>query len=126
MKLEKVSEDKRGWIYVAAFFNSRGATREAIMIFTRKWYARGGEYHKSVQHDLLLTGSLKWTFRDDLHTWEELHSTPGTAHYIGPGVEHLAEAVEDTLYVEWLDGEFSKVFVPDMRKIVEDRMKNGS
>jgi hypothetical protein len=123
IELEKVSNDKRGWIYVAAFPCRTTATREAIMIFTRKGYARGGEYHKSVQHDLLLTGSLKWTFRDDLHTWEELHSTPGTTHYIEPGIGHLAEAMEDTLYVEWLDGPFEKVFVPDMRKVVEERME---
>lgn len=124
-KPEIVSEDARGYIAKIDLPDKR----ECILIFTRKGFARGGEYHNSEQTDTLIYGRLRWKLgwvlwdgsikimNDDVE-----QNVPGQQRTLLAGEVHMAEALEDTLYIEWLDGDFEKTFVPELRKIVEEKM----
>ena len=113
-----VNRDKRGWI--CRFPLPDG--REAIIIYTRRGFIRGGEHHNSDQNNVILQGALKWTYGDG----STEVTTTGEGNTIPERKKHMAEAIEDTVYIEWLSGEWEKVYDPEMRKIVEERMRDGS
>lgn len=130
MDLEKVSEDARGWIY--RLLKPDG--KEVIFIFTRKGFWRGGEYHKSLQHDLLIFGSLHWLLADPVskgvypaqYHWKPLDQKARSQPEVGEikaFQAHVVRADEDTFYCEWLEGDFEKTFVPEMRKLVEEKLQ---
>jgi len=135
--LEKVSEDERGWIYR---LRMPSGDREVIFIFTRKGFWRGGEYHKSTQHDFLIFGKLYWLRCLPLagleghyapeSVWTKFVQDDSNPTYgflstlLKPFEGHVVRAEEDTLYVEWLDGLFEKTFIPEMRKRVDEQLKD--
>jgi hypothetical protein len=131
--LEKVSEDERGWIY--RLLKPDG--REVILIFTRRGFWRGGEYHKSTQHDFLIFGKLYWLRCVPMvrgldyryapeSVWSKLTQDSSNPTILLDSFEgHVVRADEDTLYVEWLDGPvFEKTFIPEMRKRVDEQLKD--
>ena len=133
--LEKVSEDERGWIYR---LRMPSGDREVIFIFTRKGFWRGGEYHKSTQHDFLIFGKLYWlrcipmaytvagTYKFAPESvWRKfIQDSSNPTTLLNPIEGHVVRAEEDTLYVEWLEGLFEKTFIPEMRKRVDEQLKD--
>jgi len=112
MKIEKVHEDERGSIHRILF---KG--REFIILFTKKGYLRGGDYHKSKQHDVVLTGKME--FRYKINGKEQIKTLGvGEMIHFEPNVPHMFSAKEDTLIVEWLEGEFEKSYYQPYRRLV--------
>ncbi|HML03705.1 MAG TPA: hypothetical protein VK487_10115 [Candidatus Bathyarchaeia archaeon] len=112
-KFEKVQEDKRGSIHRFLF---KG--KEFIILFTKKGYLRGGDYHKSKQHDVILVGEMEFQYRENGKEYSKTLKA-GEVTCFEPDVPHLFCAREDTLILEWLDGEFEKSYYPPYRKLVE-------
>lgn len=112
MEIEKVNEDQRGSIHRILF---KG--KEFIILFTKKGCLRGGDYHKSNQHDIVLTGKLEFKYKAN---GREQTKTLGAGEMIcfEPNVPHMFSAKEDTLIVEWLDGEFEKSYYQPYRRLV--------
>jgi quercetin dioxygenase-like cupin family protein len=115
-KPDIVNEDRRGWILRMMLPDGR----EDIIIYTRRGFIRGGETHKSDQNNLVLQGALKWTYGDGSTEVTTSHQ----GNIIPAGKAHMAEAIEDTVYLEWLDGEWEKTYVPEMREIVLRRIED--
>lgn len=113
MKLEKVHEDERGSIHRLLF---KG--KEFIILFTRKGYLRGGDYHKSKQHDVVLVGEMKFRYRINGKDYSKTLGAGEMTHF-EPHVPHMFSAKEDTVIVEWLEGEFEKSYYQPYRKLVE-------
>jgi len=115
IKFEKIHEDKRGCISRFLFEG-----KEYLIIFTRKGFARGGDYHKSKQYDIILMGKMKFRYKNQ--SWnvehEEILKT-GQIISFEPNMPHLFIAEEDALLVEWLEGEFEKSFYEPYRKLVK-------
>jgi len=117
-EMELVHRDRRGDIYRISVDD-----REMILLHTKRGYARGGDFHESVQHDVVIRGSVKFT----LHMNDGDHSTEieeGEAISFPAGVPHMFTSLEDSLVLEWLEGEFEKTYYPPYRKIVEERMES--
>ncbi len=113
LKIEKVHEDERGSIHRILF---KG--KEFIILFTKKGYLRGGDYHKSKQHDVVLTGKMEFRYKTN---GRERTTTLGAGEMIHfePNVPHIFSAKEDTLIVEWLDGKFEKAYYQPYRRLIE-------
>jgi len=112
MKIEKVHEDERGSIHRILF---KG--KEFIILSTKKGFLRGGDYHKSKQHDVVLTGKMEFRYKIN---GKEQTKTLGAGEMIHfePNVPHMFSAKEDTLIVEWLDGKFEKSYYQPYRRLV--------
>jgi dTDP-4-dehydrorhamnose 3,5-epimerase-like enzyme len=112
IEIEKVHEDERGSIHRILF---KG--REFIILFTKKGYLRGGDYHKSKQHDVVLTGKMEFRYikngEEEVRTLEA-----GEMIKFEPNVPHMFSAKEDTLIIEWLEGEFEKSYYQPYRRLV--------
>lgn len=113
MEIEKIHEDKRGSLHRILF---RG--KEFLIVFTKKGMLRGGDYHKSTQHDVVLIGWMEFRYKKDGQ--EQIKTLKaGEMIHFEPGVPHMFTAKEDTLILEWLDGEFEKSYYEPYRKLVE-------
>lgn len=116
MKL--LHEDKRGKIFAFTFKD-----QEYIILETRKGYSRGGDYHKSIQHDVVLKGKIKWeeTFPGAGYSTIELKE--GESNTVSPGIPHMLTALEDSVVLEWLEGDFEKEYYEPYRKIIKEQLK---
>jgi len=116
MKIEKIHEDQRGAIYRILF-----SGKEFLLVSTNKGYSRGGDFHESMQHDVVLSGKVNYIVRqegrDNVMTLKSGHII-----HIEAGSPHMWTALEDSLIVEWLAGEFEKKYFDMYRKIVEEKL----
>jgi len=113
MELEKIHEDKRGSLHRILF---KG--KEFLLVFTKKGMLRGGDYHKSTQHDVVLMGSMEFRYKKGALDQIKTLSAGEMIHF-EPNVPHMFTAKEDTLIIEWLDGEFEKSYYEPYRKLTE-------
>jgi len=113
MEIEKIHEDKRGSLHRILFEG-----KEFLLVFTKKGMLRGGDYHKSTQHDVVLSGSMEFRYKKG--TLEQIKTLGvGEMIHFEPNVPHVFTAKEDTLIIEWLEGEFEKSYYEPYRRLVE-------
>jgi len=113
MEIEKIHEDKRGSLHRILF-----KEKEFLIIFTKKGMLRGGDYHKSTQRDFVLTGCMEFRYKTDGREHVKTLNAGEMIHF-EPNVPHMFTAKEDTLIIEWLEGEFEKSYYQPYRKLVE-------
>jgi len=111
--IELIHEDERGSIHRIL---SQG--REYLILFTRRGYARGGDHHKTVQHDVVISGQVEYRWK--LNTGETIRTLGPGEHISFPaGAPHLMTSISDSLVVEWLEGGFfEKTYYKPYRDIV--------
>uniref|UniRef100_A0A6M3XQ03 Cupin domain-containing protein n=1 Tax=viral metagenome TaxID=1070528 RepID=A0A6M3XQ03_9ZZZZ len=112
IKIEEINVDKRGSIYRILFRN-----REFIILFTKKGYLRGGDYHKSIQTDIILSGKIMIESPNKQKILIE-----GQSITFSPYEPHYFEAIEDSLVLEWLSGPFEKKYYKPYRNKVRELM----
>ena len=112
-------KDKRGWIRK---FNFNGG--RVNVIFTKKGAMRSGDYHKSAQYDLILTGKWKITMRKGRRN-ESMLKGPNTLVRIPPKTPHLYKCLADSFMIEWWDGPFEANYYWPYRKIIEKSLARG-
>jgi len=115
---EKLHEDKRGEIY-----RIEHNGKEYLLLTIKKGYIRGGDYHKTKQHDVVLMGRVAVTkYVDGKDIREEYGENQVVI--MDEGVPHMIEALtEEALLLEWLEGDFEKKFFEPYRKLVMKRME---
>lgn len=118
--LKEIYGDARGNLCILEW---RG--QEVLLFSINKGYSRGGDYHKSRQHDVVLAGRVECRFKRHIESQGEVVKTlnPGEVISFEAGSPHMFTALEDSLMVEWLEGPFEKEMYPPYRKIVEEKMK---
>jgi len=96
LKLEPVSKDYRGESWRLVFPDNR----EALLIFTKKGFLRGGHSHSKPEVSLILTGKVK--------TWkiingEEVVAEKATGEFMSNQADepHLTLALEDCWLIDW-------------------------
>lgn len=93
---------------------------------TKKGFSRGGHYHEFKSDHILLQGKIE--FRElNLNTnMEQIHilSAPCIIS-VEPNVAHLLTALEDSLFVECFDTEYSAVDYFPYRNIVNEKIKQS-
>ncbi len=117
MKFEEIHEDQRGTIHGMWLDD-----REYIVLFTKKGHIRGGDYHKTKQYDVVLSGKMNINWKESISPNSKEHSitlTEGDMICFEPDNPHMFIAMEDTLMVEWLVGDFEKSFYEQYRRLVK-------
>lgn len=118
MKLEKIYKDKRGVIYRLMVDG-----KEYMVIETKKGYARGGDYHQSIQHDIVLKGQILWEERDEEDNNIGKVMVEGESNIVSPEVPHMYTSLTDSIVLEWLDGSYERKYYDPYRKKIEALMK---
>jgi hypothetical protein len=119
-----IAEDKRGAAWSLKLPNGR----EAVLIYTKKGYYRGGHSHTVPEVSMLLTGSIHYKKRfnsDDGHVQEaEFNETAGETLYNDAGEPHLAHFLEDSWLLDWKlsDGPVVTSNYPPYRKFVDEQL----
>lgn len=117
MNIELIYEDKRGKIYRLSM-----ESKEYLIIETKAGFARGGDTHQCAQYETVLKGSIsceEYIDRKDIET--TLHE--GDSKTIGANIPHMFTSITDSLIIEWLDGNYERIYYQPYRKRVEELNK---
>lgn len=119
-KIELIQEDYRGASYQLLFPDNR----EAVLIFTKAGFYRGGHSHSKPEISLILSGRLKnWKRTGDL----ELTTEKGEGEFMmnSPGEPHVTLAITDYWLLDWKlgakIGESVSENYPPYRKFVDEQ-----
>jgi len=116
ISIELIHEDERGSIHRIL---SQG--KEYLILYTRKGYARGGDHHKSWQHDVVISGRVEYRWKYPTGGEDMRTLGPGESISFPAGLPHMFIALEDSICCEWLEGEFEKTYYKPYRDIVMQR-----
>jgi len=116
---ELISNDVRGKIWRLEVDG-----KEYILMYTVKGEVRGGDFHKSVQHDFALKGRVFFIEKTCLTCpdgkGENLRVVhPGQEIILAVGVPHMMVSFDESLVLEWLEGPFEKTYYRPFRDKIE-------
>ena len=94
MELNKIHEDKRGYIYLVKDLLEDG--KEFTFLEVKKGAARGGCLHSQDEYFVVVKGKINYVFGDK----EEIVSC-GESRKIPKGVPHAFIGIEDSIVSEW-------------------------
>tara|TARA_B110001454_G_scaffold203965_1_gene212309 strand:- start:1121 stop:1495 length:375 start_codon:yes stop_codon:yes gene_type:complete len=119
LKFKKSYSDIRGIILFCSFGKS-----SLHFVKTKKGFSRGGHYHKFKSDHILLQGKIEFKEFNINTNSEQIRilSAPITIS-VEPNVAHLLTALEDTIFLEFFDSEYSSTDYTPYRTIVEKNMK---
>lgn len=117
--MNTIHEDKRGKISSIILDG-----KEYIIIETKKGYARGGDYHKSTQHDVVLRGKIFWEEQFDGVASASKELNEGDSTTVGIGIPHMYTSLTETIVLEWLEGDFEKEYFEPYRTRIMEIMEN--
>ena len=113
MSLKQVHEDARGTLYILTF-----GDKEYLLMFTKKGFKRGGDYHQSIQHDVVLSGRVEFEYVTD-KDWVEVILLKGQSISFKAMQPHMLTALTDCLVLEWLEGPFEKQYYEPFKKLIK-------
>jgi hypothetical protein len=114
---EKLYEDMRG-----AIFLIKHQDKEFILWTLKKGHIRGGDYHKSTQYDVILSGKVLVTSHINGKDVKRLCGE-NTIISFKPEEPHMIQALtDDVLVLEWLEGEFEKQYYEPYRRLIRKKM----
>jgi len=93
-------------------------------IETKKGFSRGGHYHKFKSDHILLQGKIEFRELNLSTNMEQIRiiSAPCTIS-VESNVAHLLTALEDSLFLECFDTEYSAIDYSPYRNIVNEKIK---
>jgi dTDP-4-dehydrorhamnose 3,5-epimerase-like enzyme len=118
LEFDKSVTDVRGIILFCSF-----GKKVINFVETKKGFSRGGHYHKFKSDHVLLRGKIKF---------KELNLTTNSEQIriirapfiisVEPNVAHLLTSLEDSLFLEYFDLEYSAIDYFPYRKIVLEKI----
>lgn len=111
--MKQIHEDARGKIHQLQI-----GDKEFIIMETKKDHSRGGDFHKSIQHDVVLSGRVEFRHIDkdeDITTILK----EGQMITFKPNQPHMLTALTDSLVLEWLEGIFEKQYYEPFRRLIK-------
>ena len=119
LEFEKTVDDVRGKIFV---FRSEGGEMEVIEV--RKGFSRGGHFHSidTVLH--VVAGKVEYREEDASGKGPEkvaVFTAPSRID-VPANAAHMTTAIEDSVMVEVVGGDYDATEYPKYRKIVKDSM----
>jgi len=91
---------------------------------TKKGFSRGGHYHKFKSDHILLQGKIEFTeFNINTNSEKIRILTAPITISVEPNVAHLLTALEDSIFLEYFNSEYSSTEYIPYRTIVEKKMK---
>lgn len=102
---EKTENDDRGSIATLTYNEDRGLKKYRI-IHTKEGFSRGGHYHPSKRHAVLLDGDVTWVMQKSARDSriEMVHQMPGKMVEINEWVPHFFKANRNSLIISWQEG----------------------
>src|SRR3989344_2383346 len=89
---------------------------------TKAGVLRSGDYHPNTQYDIILSGEMEITLRQDDKD-VIIRKGPNDFIFIPPNVPHLFRALTDTVMIEWWDGEFECKYYKPYRDLIDEQAK---
>ena len=119
LEFNKSVSDIRGTILFCSFEKST-----IHFVETKKGFSRGGHYHKFKSDHILLRGKIEFK---DLNFSKNFEQTriilaPFTIS-VESNVAHLLTALDDSLFLECFDTEYSAIDYFPYRNIVDEKIK---
>jgi len=106
-----IHSDERGKLYVIPY-----GDKEFLLMETKAGYSRGGDYHKSKQHDVVLHGTVQFRFMQGKKVREKVLRQSEKIAF--PAEQpHMLTALTDSLVLEWLEGSFEKTHYEPFRRL---------
>lgn len=120
MKLEfdKEASDARGIILFLKY-----GQKNLNVVQIKKGFARGGHYHTFETTHHLLSGTIEYREKNMQTGHESIRTVTGPAIItVPPMAAHLLTALEDTLFVEAFEKDYSATNYEPYRQIVMQKM----
>lgn len=122
-------ETKPGALEQPVFQDDRGIIQRLEMwgtkinlLSTKKGFMRSGDLHKNRQLDVILSGKVRlWTYQNGKTVKQDIG--PHTYIVLNPHTPHLFEYLEDTVMMEWWDGQFEAWYYKPYRTIIDETTK---
>jgi hypothetical protein len=92
------------------------------VLFTKAGCFRSGDFHPTVQYDVILKGKFRITIKKNN---KDIVSEKGENEFIEipPNTPHLFKSLTDTVMLEWWGGPFEVGYYQPYRKFVEEQFK---
>jgi hemin uptake protein HemP len=118
-----VSKDDRGSINTITHNGM-----EYTLIETKAGNLRGGDYHPTAQHAVLLNGDASWTLKlrneNGNYSFDTRLHRLNTDFVIPPMIPHFMNSISDSLMVVWLEGgKFEQRIDHDLREYMKMLMR---
>lgn len=119
LEFDKSISDVRGKI----IFCSYGKLK-INFVQTKKGFLRGGHYHKFKSDHILLRGKIEFKTLNLATNTEQIYilSAPDNIS-VDPNTAHLLTSLEDSLFLEYFDTDYSSIDYLPYRSIVNKKMK---
>lgn len=122
LQFEKVVEDARGKIFFLSYHD-----KKINIVEIKKGFARGGHYHPSGTAQTILTGKIEYREENIESGKERIEIITAPSSVSVPSkTAHLLIALEDTVFVEAFDKQYTATNYDKYRKIVEEKMNSES
>jgi quercetin dioxygenase-like cupin family protein len=94
------------------------------LVETKKGFSRGGHYHKFKSDHILLQGKIEFKELNLDTNFEQIQiiRAPYTIS-VAPNTAHLLIALEDSLFLEYFELEYTAINYLPYRRIVLEKMK---
>ena len=119
LEFNKSVSDIRGTILFCSF-----EKLTINFVETKKGFSRGGHYHEFKSDHILLRGKIEFRELNLGTNMEQIRilSAPCTIS-VEPNIAHLLTALEDSLFLECFDTEYSAIDYMPYRNIVDEKIK---
>jgi quercetin dioxygenase-like cupin family protein len=100
---------------------------EFLLMYSKAGALRGGHSHTHRQFDLMLTGKIRRTLRSPEGAMVDDAQPTRAGEFVvtEPHVPHLFKFLEDSLILEWLEGPHDAFNDAEMRRKVEEQLKEA-
>lgn len=108
-----INKDKRGRIWLCEFMG-----KEYLLLETKAGFYRGGDFHQTIQTDVVLHGTIRW-FEDDGVFSHGRYMIEGDININPALIPHMMFSITDSLILEWLEKpQQKKTYYKPFRDIV--------
>lgn len=115
--IEKIYIDNRGEINNCNFSGTK-----FNVLHSKKGSMRSGDYHPNFQYDVILKGKVQIITCENNNDVKIIYY-PNRLIKIPPSIPHLFIFLEDTIMIEWWDGEMVVEYYKPYRDLVEANIK---
>ena len=118
LSFEKEAGDIRGKVVFLSY-----GSKKINLVEIKKGFSRGGHYHTFETKHHVISGILEYREKN-LNTGKEKIETISspTVITVPPMVAHLLTALEDTVFAEEFEQDYSATEYPEYRKIVTQKL----
>ena len=121
MKLEFLESvtDPRGRILFCKYGNS-----SLNIVETKNGFSRGGHFHEFPSVHFLLKGKIVFKTTDINLNHEQIENFSAPCEIIvQANIAHILTALEDSIFIEFFDREYSAIDYPPYRNLIEKQLE---